>query len=186
MSGYVQFGPFVDGSSPGISAEFLNPVETFLLQINSAAYDPLISSNGSGVVQAQAAALSPTGNTLIGSTSGQVTLYQIHQGLYKRVLLLLANFWNNGGSAQTIAIPTPFQSVCQVRTSAMYQLSLLVSGSAQNIAVTTALATGGGTTTTQTYIAAYSFGISNHPIDTVSFASGGSAAQSGLIILEGI
>jgi len=49
MSGYVQFGPWGDGSAPGISAEFLNPLETFLLSLNSASYDSDISANGSGV-----------------------------------------------------------------------------------------------------------------------------------------
>lgn len=48
---YTRFGPFTDGSSPGISAEFLNPVEDQLVAMNSAATDADISA-ASGVLTA--------------------------------------------------------------------------------------------------------------------------------------
>ena len=34
---YTPYGPFTDNGSPGVSAEFLNPLENFLATINSAA-----------------------------------------------------------------------------------------------------------------------------------------------------
>ena len=52
MSGYVQYGPFSNSNAPYISQAFLNPLETFLLSINSAAYDANITSDGSGNVTA--------------------------------------------------------------------------------------------------------------------------------------
>ena len=46
---YTQYGPFTNGSAtPGISATFLNNLETFLLELGSAAYDNNITSDGSG------------------------------------------------------------------------------------------------------------------------------------------
>ena len=49
---YTQYGPFTNGTSPGISATFLNNVETFLLSLNSASYDANITSDGSGNITA--------------------------------------------------------------------------------------------------------------------------------------
>ena len=49
---YTQFGPFTNGSPPGIQASFLNPLETFLLSLNSAAYDANITADGSGNITA--------------------------------------------------------------------------------------------------------------------------------------
>lgn len=45
---YTQYGPFVNGSAPGISSSFLNQLESFLVTINNAATDANISSDGSG------------------------------------------------------------------------------------------------------------------------------------------
>ena len=45
---YTATGPFVNGSSPGISSQFLNNVEAALVALNSAASDPVISSDGAG------------------------------------------------------------------------------------------------------------------------------------------
>lgn len=41
---YTPFGPWTNGSSPGISAAFLNGMETYLTSVNSAATDTHISS----------------------------------------------------------------------------------------------------------------------------------------------
>lgn len=161
---YIQTGPFTDGSAPGISANFLNNVETWIEAIDNS---------------------SP--HQLIGATSGTVTLYQVMSGnIFKKVAIVLNNFWNNGGSTQTIAIPTPFTTGCHVRTGILNQMELRVGNTAQSLYVLTALGTGGGTVATQTNIASFSFGYCMAAIDTLGFRSGGSAAQSTLIMLEGI
>ena len=49
---YSQYGPFTNGSAPGISAAFLNALETFLLLVNSAAIDANITADGSGNITA--------------------------------------------------------------------------------------------------------------------------------------
>lgn len=201
MVSYSPTGPFTDNTPPGIDAAFLNNVETCLTAlcgatgsggtVNSLATDTNVSSDGNGnatmnSVSVNKVVISPNSHSINGSTSGTATLYQTDTGRYKRCIIVLSNFWNNGGNAQNISIPTPFTTSCLIRTHAMYQLQLLSSGSAQNIAIITNLATAGGSTSSQTNIAAYSIGISNHAIDTVSFLSGGSSGQTGIIILEGV
>jgi hypothetical protein len=49
---YTQFGPFSNGGAPGLSASFFNPLETFLLSLNTASYDSHISSDGNGNITA--------------------------------------------------------------------------------------------------------------------------------------
>lgn len=71
---YVQYGPFDDGGAPGISSSFLNPLETFLLSLNSAAHDPNISSNGSGNMTATSYA---TANGTVHGTSFLATPYAV-------------------------------------------------------------------------------------------------------------
>jgi len=50
MPAYSNTGPFVNNTTPGISATFLNNIENFLDSINSSAYDTHVSSDGSGNV----------------------------------------------------------------------------------------------------------------------------------------
>jgi hypothetical protein len=45
---YTAYGPFNNGSAPGISSAFLNALEAYLTTINNAATDANISSDGSG------------------------------------------------------------------------------------------------------------------------------------------
>src|SRR5690242_17154176 len=66
---YTPFGPWTNGSSPGISAAFLNALEAFLVLINSAATDGNISA-ASGVLSAVNALL--TGGLLGKSTAGDI------------------------------------------------------------------------------------------------------------------
>lgn len=194
---YVQFGPWVDGSSPGISAEFLNPLESFLLSINSAATDSHISSNGlgtmtlPGLVLNGGAQIDPTGIVLNGGTSGTATLYQIGTGTYKLVLVVLANF-RTAASNQTIALPAPFVSTAFVVTgwigpsSTIAGIKLLASGTAQTFELLTSLATTGGGVSAVTSIFGQSFAYVNAGFDTVQFNSGSSATSNGLILIQGI
>jgi hypothetical protein len=128
-----------------------------------------------------------SGSVLNGSSSGTATLYAVETGAWKRVIIELNNFWNNsGGAAQTIALPVTFSTVCYVRTGSLYQIELRQGSTIQNLLVFTGLASGGGTTSSQNYIAAYSFGVLEGAVaDTIGFRYGGSGARTSVIILEG-
>ncbi len=138
MAGYTVTGPFTAGSAPGLSAAYNNAIEAFIQQLEG----------DIGAV------------VLNGATSGTATLYQVLQGTHKKVVIILNNFKNIGGSTQTITFPTAFTAGCQIRTTAMFQIELRVTGAAQNIDVLTTLGAAGGTVTTQTNIAAHSLGVS--------------------------
>lgn len=49
---YTRYGPFTDGTTPSVSATFLNTLEDFLLDVNTAATDSSVSADGSGNVTA--------------------------------------------------------------------------------------------------------------------------------------
>ncbi len=70
---YTIFGPFVNGSSPGISSSFLNPLETFVASINSAATDANITADGTGMETLKWLKVNPTAVVQNGSTSGSMT-----------------------------------------------------------------------------------------------------------------
>lgn len=188
---YVQFGPFVDGGSPGVSAEFLNPLETFLLSLNSASYDSHISSNGAGIVTLLgliangAMQPNPVGTVLNGSTSGTATLYQSFTGTDKRIIIVLNNFRNGSAPAQTIVFPTAFASRVYGRSGGFPPAQLIKSGSAINVIVITALGVAGGTTSSSTSFGSYSL-FDGPACDTISFTGSQSGATTGILILEGV
>ena len=192
MSGYVQYGPFVDGSSPGISSAFLNPIETFLLSINSAAYDSHISANGSGVLTLVgmilngAAQWNPSASTLNGATSGTATLYQVSTGTVKLAVCYCSGFRNGGGSAQTLALPTAFSTSFLFWNGGTPLLQLLLSGVAKTVQMQTALASGGGSVTGVTTIAQNSQGHVDTGFDTISFTGSQSGTNTGLIVFLGL
>lgn len=177
-------GAFTNGVTP-LSAANMNPIRNFLTA-TGAMWDSNISADGNGVQTLVAHKVNPTSAALAGATSGTATFYQPERGTWKVVYILLNNFWNTGGSVQTQALNTAFTSSVYVRTTALFQIELRVSGSAQTINILTALGAAGGTTTTQTNIAGSSQGWCNAAVDTIGFRSGGSGAVNGLIILEGI
>lgn len=191
MSGnYVQFGPFGDGGAPGISAEFLNPLETFLLSINSASYDSHISADGSGKLTLITLNATPAQTTLNGGTAGTAVLTQDLVGTIKRVLVILTGF-RTAGASQTIAIPVPFTKQCFVRSSNLggatgfNGFQLLSSGTPQSVGLITTLSSAGGTNTSVTTVFGHSIGECFHAIDTIQFVSGSSANASGSIELVG-
>ncbi len=164
MAGYTKKGPFVNGTTPPMDAPFCNGLENWIIGVDA-----------------------PTVATLNGATSGTAKIYQPLVGTTKYVVIQLNNFWNNGGSVQTIALPTAFTSMVKVRTESLFNIELRVGSTAQNIDIVTALNVSGiGNTTTQTLISAWSSGRCIAAVDTIGFRNGGSNAVNGLIILEGI
>lgn len=130
--------------------------------------------------------LSPTGVVLNGATSGTATVYQTQRGTWKEVVVALNNFWNNGGTTQTIALPTAFTTTCRIETEGAFQIELRVGVTAQTITIITGLASGGGSFTTATNIGGWSFGACNAAVDTIGFRSGGSGSQTGFLTIRGV
>src|SRR5260221_2817986 len=112
MPAYVPTGPWTNGRASGISAALLETLESWIQQAEGA-----------------------TGSSAInGSTSGTATLYQVFQGVFKIVLVQTVNFRNGGGSAQTLAIPTPFTSLVVLgKNSNINPFQVLKSGTAQTV-----------------------------------------------------
>lgn len=128
-----------------------------------------------------------SGIVLNGATAGTATLYQFFVGTLKVVVVYESGFRNGGGSAQTIAIPTPFVDGCFFLSSATGTFELLASASSKNVSIVTTLASGGGTaTTSSTGVGSFSFGDCQFPIDTVSFNGSVASNHTGFIILIGI
>jgi hypothetical protein len=201
MTSYQPFGPFVDGQPPGLSAEWCNNVENFLVtvtggtpSVNSAATDTNISSDGNGnetvkSIIANYAKLTTGGSSINGSTSGSATLYQPERGTYKKVLVWCNNFRNGGASAQNLSIPVPFTTACVFRAFDVNTFSLLAGGSTQNIGIWNgwpSSGTAGGTYFTSTTSPGHAQGFCNHAIDTVQFTPVAASAHTGFIILEGV
>jgi len=164
MSGYTPSGPFVSGNPPGLDSPFFNNIENWIQQFEGDAGS--VSVNG--------------------QTSGTATLYQVVQATVKHVVVHLVNYRNS--SAQTIALPAAFtdRAIVQVGETNASQIAFLSSGTAVNIKVFTSLSASGGTQTTQTNIAQWSFGQIDAAWDTLQLkTSGGSGGAYGVIIIEG-
>jgi hypothetical protein len=144
---YVKFGPFINGSAPGIQASFLNAVENFLVLVNSAAIDSLITSNGAGIASMPWLSINPTAIVTNGATAGNMTLYQPLRGTFKVAVIVFNGFRNGAGPAQTLVLPTAFTGRCKywIGDATTTRSQFLLSGVAQNIAVITTLAGSGGT-----------------------------------------
>src|SRR6185503_6895232 len=128
-----------------------------------------------------------SGTSINGATAGTATLYQFFIGTLKVVIVYENGFRNGSGSAQTIAIPTPFVSDCFFFSSATGTFELLASGSSKTVNIITALASGGGTaSTSSTGVGSFSFGDCPGAIDTVSFNGSAASNHTGFIILIGI
>jgi hypothetical protein len=161
MSSYTPTGPFSNGTSPGLSAALFNNIEAWIAQVDN------------------------TPVTTLTGSSGNAKLYMPLQGNYKVAMIVLNGYQNTSGSVQTLALPTSFVTSVYVRTKNIFQIELRVGSTAQNIDIITALATVGGTISTQTNIAAHSFGSCNAAVDHIGFRSGGSGPQTSIIFLEG-
>jgi hypothetical protein len=183
---YTVTGPYLNGSSPPLNAEFFNGIETFLALINSAAVDANITADGNGLQTLIKQAINPGSTVLNGSTAGTATLYQPLTGTFKAVVVIQAGFRNGGGSAQTLAIPTPFTLSFRWWTGDTNTFAFKGSGSARTSNIITALAAGGGTVSAQTDIASHSWGDTNAAVDTISFNSGAASAHTGVLWMVGI
>ncbi len=177
-----------NGSAPGISAAFLNALESFCF---NGWFDSAITSNGSGVMTSLGQTVNgpiqpnPTGVQVTGSVSGTCTLYQLFTGTVKKIIVLLSNY--KSGAAQSMALPVAFTSESYWWTTEFQsgQIEGLSGGSAQTFSVLTALAIGGGTQNPQTSLKSWSQGMLRTAFDTVRITSLTTAASS-VVVIEGI
>jgi len=183
---YTEYGPFTNGQSPPVNASFLNGVESFLLLVNALALDSNITADGNGAATLVKLAINSGSTVLNGSTAGTATLYQPLNGTLKLVMAYLNGFRNGGGSAQTLAIPTPFTTSFRWWTGDSNPLTFVGSTTSRTANIVTALAAGGGTVTSQTTVNSHSFGGVNAAVDTISFNSGEASAHTGLILMVGV
>lgn len=183
---YTPYGPFVNGNSPPISAEFFNAVEAYLQLVNSAATDANITGDGNGLLTMIKAAINCGSTILNGATAGTATLYQPFTGTLKLVIVLQNGFRNGGGTAQTLAIPTGFTTGFRFWNGDSNPLQFKSSSTARTVNLITALNAAGGTITSQTDVNASTIGDCFNSVDTISFNSGAAAAHTGVLVLVGI
>jgi hypothetical protein len=122
--------------------------------------------------------------TVNGGTSGTAIGYQMLQGTMKIVQVIENNF-RTAGANQDLTLPVAFVAQVFIISSGTVTLNLLAGGVAQTVNITTALAAGGGTVTSQNDFGSNSFGNSNAAIDTIRFKSGAGSAHTGSLILFG-
>ncbi len=184
---YTIFGPFVNGSSPGISSSFLNPLETFVASINSAATDANITADGTGMETLKWLKVNPTAVVQNGSTSGSMTLYQPLRGTVKLAVIVFANFRNNGGSTQGVTLPTAFTGRSKIWTGDLPStgISFQASGVSQSVAVVITLAAAGGTSSNVTVLNGKSQGEILSGWDTMIVPTGGTGVTDGVIVVLG-
>src|SRR5687767_15023506 len=145
---YTPTGPFSNGGAPGISADFLNAVETMLDGINTSAEDTNISANGSGMLTLLSLAINTTAVSGTGTTAGSAQLYQFMRGTLKIAILHFNGYRNASATEQTIALPVAYTTKCFVFMATGKPVRPYSGGSPQSssVRVITALAAGGGTT----------------------------------------
>lgn len=115
-----------------------------------------------------------------GSNSGTFTVEQIFVGGFKFTAINLNNY--SDAAAQTLALPVAYTTSAFIFGSSLTYMQLLSSGSAQSINIWTALASGGGSSTSQTNVNNRSIGDINTAFDSVLINSGTSRTGTMLII----
>ena len=171
MGSYTNTGPFTNGTSPGISAAFLNNIETWIGQVDNT-----------------------TAVTVSGSTSGSVSLYQPLQGVIKMVVMYFSNYKDSG--THNLTLPVAFASGGIVITGGVGSASggtdggftMRIGASDQTLQVITALAAGNaGSATNETFIAGYNIAqFQNAAIDTIHLAVASTAAHTGPVVIIGV
>ena len=164
MSGpYVQVGPFLAGSAPGLSAAYANGLESALLQLQ-------------GSIGA---------TTINGGTGGTATCHEVLQGPVKMCVIQLAAF-QTGGVAQDWILPVAFTACSLIIGADVSNFRLRNTGADQNSDVWTTLAAGGGSTTNQPTVHVTSIAGNQHAFDTLRFDSGGAGPHTGIIVIIGV
>jgi hypothetical protein len=137
----------------------------------------------------QALSLSASGIVNSGSVAGTITLFQFIQGNVKCTYVQQAAY---NSLQKDIVLPQAYTNICfifagGIGVSPTGGLSLMKAGVAQNIAVITALATAGGTTSTVTVLNKYSIGENGTTgWDTLRMLTTGGVANSGGIFIIGV
>jgi hypothetical protein len=186
-AGYTPTGPFSSGTAPGISAAFCNNVDGMLNQLNSAAVDPDIASNGAGVltllglVMNGAIQSNPTAHSVNGSTSGIATLYEILTGTCKMFYIIQNNFRNGSAGSLFIPFPTAISTYCFVLTGDTGSFNLTSSATPVTAKQFTSFGTLGTVTTMGTAAL-----IQAPACDSIAFLGSQAGAHTGPILIFGV
>jgi hypothetical protein len=184
---YTPFGTWNNGTSPGISAAFLNALEAFLILINSGATDSNISA-ASGILTTLGIKANPTVVSVTGTTAGTATLYQALQGSVKLAVLAQNGYRNSTTTEQVITLPVGFTYKGFLLTGNTASLRPYTGASAQtNTArVLTGLSTSGGSTNLQSSVPLYSIGYISGSFDGIGLGISQSTPLADIAIIVGM
>lgn len=187
---YTPYGPWTDGGAPGVSAEFLNPLETFLQSVNSAATDSNISA-ASGIMTVLGMVNNVAAVTITGTTGGSASLYQFLRGNVKACILYLNNYQNNSATEQVISLPQAYTAKAFIFTGNLgggMQLRPYTGGTApiSQVRVTTSLAATGGNALVQNTIYANSIGRFTSGFDAIGLGTSETATTADIVFIVGI
>lgn len=162
---------------------------TLSVQSSSSLDNGAITTNGSGTLSVLGLTLAG-GNegSLNGSTSGTLKIFGGIQGNSLKVYYCeFNNFRNNGGSTQTLALPSAliFRGHVWAQDLPSTGIHFRASGADQNVSIITALAVGGGTASGSTTFNKNSEGEILGAVDTISIPSGGTGTTDGIMIIIG-
>ena len=183
---------FVNGGPPGISASYLNGVESMLASINSAATDASISASagvlsplglnvGSGLTS-----LTSHSTVKNGSTSGTMTVQEyFSSGSSLKIVLVVFNNYKNAGGANDVTLNAAFTAGAQLWSGFIQGLAFKSSGSAQGISIVTSFGSSSdGSSSTFTKIFSHSIGLVG-AFDTISEGGSNALSRSGQMFIVG-
>jgi hypothetical protein len=166
MSGYTSTGPFNNGASPGISANFLNNIENWINQVEGDINSVVLS----------------------GGSAGTATCYQVLQGTFKYTLITLSGF-KTGGSAQQITLPVAYTFGAYIRTTEGEAMSVRSGGTDQTTRTMTGFPSGAGNagvSVSSTVFNGWSFVHTVSGFNQFNFGASWTATRSGFILIEGV
>lgn len=151
-----------------------------------------ISTSGSGTMTlpgliTQVLNSNPPAVTVNGTTAGTAQLYEIFQGTFKMILLVMNGYQNASGTEQTIALPTPFTAKGFCISGNMKVLTPYASGSplTNSVRQITALAAGGGSTTIQNSITSEGLASITAAFSAIGLGSGQASTATDIAIFFG-
>lgn len=154
---YVKVGPFTDNAAPGISAAFLNGLETWIASVDA-----------------------PTLTTITGGGSGTANCYEFLNGSIKAFFIDMEAM-KTGASNQFWTLPTAFTVGCFFTAGNVDTFSFYHSGGTLNVDILTSLSSTGGSTTSIASAAGNSLGWFIHPFDQFCFNSAAGSAHTGYV-----
>lgn len=177
--GYTPFGPFVDGSAPGLDASVFNAMETSLAAVNPGAYNT---------------ALTPV--IIPGTSGGNIYVWQFFgpsiptsANCFKYILIYFQAYENSSGVRQRIHFPSPLSNggivqvgSIHVPTASRGIYAVDSTGSGRNINVFT----GFNTVSNTTLLPCYAVGEFTTQTSAIDVDGSTTGPANGWIRIEGV